>query len=105
MKVDLEGVASSRTLRFICSMNISIATRDNTNIYDPRANVYFKAEAECLEYETVTPLSHAQPKMRSFIINLERKSLIWEYTLGQYDAINHDEMFEMAVKVIKKLNK
>jgi hypothetical protein len=104
MKTKLGVVQSSKTLKFIAEIEVSIATRNNTSINDPKANVYFKATAQCLEYEQ-GHLVGAQPRNRALIINLEKKCFIWEYTLGEYKAENSDEMFEKALKLIEDLNK
>jgi hypothetical protein len=104
VKTELGVVQSSKSIKFIAEIEVSIATRNNTSINDPKANVYFKANAQCFEYEPGHLIEH-QPRNRVFIINLEKKCFIWEYTLGEYKAENSEEMFEKALEIIKEMNK
>jgi hypothetical protein len=71
---------------------------------DPTAEVIFKADAVCLEYEPGRTFE-IQSRHRVFRVEVEKKRLWWEYIAGKYEAINHDEMFEKVMKMIKEINK
>lgn len=84
-------------------MSVFVSTTNYTKeLGDPQADVAFRAEAECLEY---APYRVPTVKKRSFLIDIKKKRIFWEYIAGKYEAINHDDMFERAMGLIKELTK
>jgi hypothetical protein len=103
MKQELGKAITDKNLKFICDLKVFVTTINFTKeLGDPQAEVIFRAEASCLEY---SPGKKGVQRDRSLRIDLDKKRFFWEYIAGKYEAINHDEMFEKAMVMIRELNK
>lgn len=100
----LKHYETAKVLRFITEAHITLMSKNPwKNIADPKTEPVVRLECKVIEWNIKFPNPGNPIILKELVLDIENKLLKDPNTGGQYNATNHDEFVDEAIKLIVSL--